>query len=99
MNMMNFLNSIMILSGIVVVLSEWLSKYTKLDGKWARLQSWVVSALIGVSATWLNVGVFSDMDWKGGLIMGIISALVANGIFSIEMVKKLLETIKVRNTK
>lgn len=97
MDMMSFLNTIMILSGIVVVLSEWLSKYTKLDGKWARLQSWVVSGLIGVSATWLNVGVFSDMDWKGGLIMGIISALVANGIFSIEMVKNLLTTIKVRN--
>jgi hypothetical protein len=36
------------------------------------------------------------MDWKGGLLIGIITGLVSNGIFSIDAIKSILETLKVR---
>jgi hypothetical protein len=36
------------------------------------------------------------MSWKGGTIIGIVSALVANGIFTMDMIKKVLETLKIR---
>jgi len=36
------------------------------------------------------------MDWKGGLLIGIITGLVSNGIFSINAIKGILETLKIR---
>lgn len=92
-------NSIVLLSGLVVVVSESLSKFTKLQGNWSRLQSWVVSVVLGVVATWIKIGIFSEMDWKGGLAIGIVSGLVANGVFDISFVKRLLEFIKLRAKK
>jgi hypothetical protein len=92
-------NSVLVLSGLVVLVSEWLSKLTKLQGNWSRLQSWVISVILGVVATWVKIGIFSEMDWKGGLVMGIVSGLVANGVFDISIVKKVLEFIKLRAEK
>ena len=92
-------NSVLVLSGLVVLVSEWVSKFTKLQGNWSRLQSWVISVILGVVATWIKIGIFSEMDWKGGLAIGIVSGLVANGVFDISVVKRVLEFIKVRAEK
>ena len=96
MDVVSLFNTIFTLSGAVILLSEYVSRYTKADGKWARLQSWVVAILLGIFGTWLNIGIFHDMDWKGGLLIGIITGLVSNGIFSIDAIKSILETLKVR---
>jgi len=92
-------NSVLVLSGLVVLVSEWVSKFTKLHGNWSRLQSWVISVILGVVATWVKIGIFSEMDWKGGLVIGIVSGLVANGVFDISVVKRVLEFIKLRAEK
>jgi hypothetical protein len=63
------------------------------------LQSWVISVILGVVATWVKIGIFSEMDWKGGLVIGIVSGLVANGVFDISVVKRVLEFIKLRAEK
>jgi hypothetical protein len=96
MDVVSLFNTIFTLSGAVILLSEYVSRYTKADGKWARLQSWAVAILLGIFGTWLNIGIFHDMDWKGGLLIGIITGLVSNGIFSIDAIKSILETLKVR---
>ena len=96
MDVVSLFNTIFTLSGAVIVLSEYVSRFTKADGKWARLQSWAVAILLGIFASWLNIGIFHDMDWKGGLLIGIITGLVSNGIFSIDSIKSILETLKIR---
>ena len=96
MDVVSLFNTIFTLSGAVIVLSEYVSRFTKADGKWARLQSWTVAILLGIFASWLNIGIFHDMDWKGGLLIGIITGLVSNGIFSIDSIKAILETLKIR---
>ena len=96
MDVVSLFNTIFTLSGAVIVLSEYVSRFTKADGKWARLQSWAVAILLGIFASWLNIGIFHDMDWKGGLLIGIITGLVSNGIFSIDSIKDILETLKIR---
>jgi hypothetical protein len=96
MNVDSLFSTILILSGLIILVSEYISRYTKLNGKWARVQSWVVSILLGIFGTWINIGIFGDMDWKGGALIGIISGLVANGVFTIDAIKKILETIGVR---
>jgi hypothetical protein len=96
MDVVSLFNTIFTLSGAVILLSEYVSRFTKADGKWARLQSWTVAILLGIFGTWLNIGIFHDMDWKGGLLIGIITGLVSNGIFSIDAIKSILETLKVR---
>ena len=96
MDATSFFNTILILSGLVVIVSEYLSRYTKADGKWARLQSWGVAIILGIFGTWLNIGIFEDMSWKGGALIGAISGLTANGVFSMESIKMILETLKIR---
>ena len=96
MNVDSLFSTILILSGLIILVSEYITRYTKLNGKWARVQSWVVAILLGIFGTWINIGIFGDMDWKGGALVGIISGLVANGVFTIDAIKKILETIGVR---
>lgn len=96
MDVTSLFNTLMIVSTLVIITNEWVSGYTKVDGSLSRIQSWLISIILCIFATWINIGVFSEMDWKGGVVMGIISALVANGIFTIESIKDILETIKVR---
>lgn len=93
---MSLFNTIFTLSGATIVLSEYLSRFTKANGTWARVQSWAVSISLGILGTWLNIGIFGDMDWQGGLLIGVITGLVSNGIFSIDAIKGILQTIKVR---
>jgi hypothetical protein len=97
MDATSFFNTVLILSGLIVVVSEYLSKFTKADGKWARLQSWGVAIVLGIFGTWLNISIFSDMSWKGGALIGVIAGLVANGVFSIDAIKSILETLKIRS--
>ena len=54
---------------------------------------------MAVSANWLKLGIFSDMDWKGSLVIGIVTGLVANGVFDIDVVKRFLELTKIREQK
>ena len=92
-------NSVLTLSGLVILVNEWLSKYTKVQGNRSRFQSWLISVIFGVLASWIKIGIFSEMDWKGGLAIGIVSGLVANGVFDISVVKRVLEFIKLRAEK
>ncbi len=96
MELLSFFTTISVISTAVVVLSEYATKFTKAEGKWAQIQSWVISILIGICGSWIDLGIFEGSDWKGGLVMGIVSGLMANGIFTIDLVKQLLVVIGAR---
>lgn len=90
---MDTLVLVTMLAGMVVPISELVGgKLLKLDGTKARLLSWFIGVLLGLGAGVL--GLAPDI-LHGGLI-GFLAALVANGIFTTDQVKKLLEAIKLR---
>lgn len=85
---------------LVIVVSETVDRFTKLDGKAALIQSWVVGIVLAIAAAYFNVGMFAEEGllpfYYEGAIVGFIMALVANGTFKVNVAKAVLEKIKVR---
>ncbi len=82
-----------VLAGLVVPIAELIGgRLLKLDGDKARLVSWAVGVLLGLGSG--AIGLAPDLP-QGGLL-GFLAALVANGVFTIDQVKKLLEALKLR---
>ncbi len=87
------------LGSLSVIATEWITKFTKLHGTMAQIQSWVISIVIGILCAWLNFGLFNGTSTIGGVLYGILIGLISNGIFDMEFVKRLLEMIRLRTTK
>ena len=92
-------NTLFILASLVVVGAEYASKYTKVKGTLAQIQSWVISILLGIFCAWLNFGIFNGVDTKGGILYGVLIGLISNGIFDMSFVKQLLTMIGARAEK
>lgn len=84
------------LGALSVIASEWITKYTKVEGSWAQVQSWVVSVLLGVFCSWLGFGIFNGTSTMGGVLYGVLIGLISNGIFDMNLVKRILEMVKIR---
>lgn len=96
MEIYSLINTLFILSSAVVLLSEAATRYTKVNGTLAQIQSWVISIIIGIFCAWLNFGIFKGVETKGGILYGIIIGLISNGIFDLQIVKTFLEKIKLK---
>lgn len=91
---MDMVALVTVLAGIVVPVSELLGgKLLKFDGTKARLLSWLVGVVLGLGAGFLGFA----PDWMQGALAGFLAALVANGVFTMDQVKKLLEALKLRD--
>jgi hypothetical protein len=92
---MDALALVTVIAGIVVPIAELVGgKLLKLDGNKARLVSWFIGVLLGLGAGAL--GLAPDL-LQGGLL-GFLAALVANGVFTMDQVKRLLEALKLRES-
>uniref|UniRef100_UPI0013DFC79F hypothetical protein n=1 Tax=Escherichia coli TaxID=562 RepID=UPI0013DFC79F len=88
---MDILTLVTVLAGLVVPIAELIGgKLLKLDGSKARLVSWAIGVLLGAGAGALG---FAPDPLQGGMA-GFLAALVANGVFTMDQVKKLLEALK-----
>ena len=92
---MDILTLVTVLAGLVVPIAELIGgKLLKLDGSKARLVSWAIGVLLGAGAGALG---FAPDPLQGGMA-GFLAALVANGVFTMDQVKKLLEALKLRES-
>ncbi len=90
---MDTLALITTLAGLVVPIAEFIGgKLLKLDGAKARLLSWLIGVLLGLGAG--AIGLAPDL--MQGALIGFLAALVANGVFTMDQVKRLLEALKLR---
>lgn len=96
MGIVELFTTLFVLGSGVVVLSEYVTKYTKVSGSWAQVQSWTLSILIGLFCSWLNFGIFAGTSTVGGVLYGVIIGLISNGIFDMSVVKKILGMIYAR---
>lgn len=74
-------------------LAAGINALLKATGFVKQLVSWLVGILLLVAGNLLNVGFMADLTWLHTFTYGIGTALVANGIFDIEVVKILLRLI------
>jgi len=71
----------------------------KINGWKAQLLSSVVSILLSIGAAYWQIGMFSEPSvivytfWKAGLIIGVITGLVSNGMFNTDTALWLLQTV------
>lgn len=92
---MDMMTLVTVLAGLVVPIAELIGgKLLKLDGSKARLVSWAIGVLLGAGAGALG---FAPDPLQGGMA-GFLAALVANGVFTMDQVKKLLEALKLRES-
>lgn len=92
---MDVLTLVTVLAGLVVPIAELIGgKLLMLDGSKARLVSWAIGVLLGAGAGALG---FAPDPLQGGMA-GFLAALVANGVFTMDQVKKLLEALKLRES-
>lgn len=63
----------------------------KLKGTKAKLLSWGFGLVIGYIAYFTKLGVFADLAWWHTGLVGIGSALIANGLYSHGVVVDVLE--------
>ena len=99
MGIMNLFATLSALAALSVIGCEWVSKFTKAKGTMAQIQSWAVSVTIGIFCSWLEFGIFNDVSTKGGILYGILIGLISNGIFDISLVKRVLEMVRLRESK
>lgn len=98
MGIIELFTTLFLLGSAVVALSEWVSKYTKVTGTLAQIQSWALSILIGLTCSWLGFGIFQVTSNMGGVLYGVLIGLISNGIFDMSIVKKILEWISLRTS-
>lgn len=97
MGVVALINTLLVLAALVVVGTEYLTKYTKVEGTLAQIQSWVVAIILGIFCAWLNFGIFNGVDTKGGVLYGILIGLISNGIFDIKLIRELLIKIGIKD--
>ena len=93
--MMEFIQTLALLSGLTVIVSEYLSKLTKVIGTWAKIQSWVVAIVLGFVANALGWG-FGEVSLFTNILGGFVVGIFANGVFDLAIVQKFLALIKAR---
>jgi hypothetical protein len=85
------------LSGLVVMITGWLNTHgLKLSGWKAQGLSWVISLAIAFLGAWKDVGIFAETDILWTVINGLAVGLLANGIYSVEFIKTVLEFVKAK---
>jgi hypothetical protein len=85
------------LAGAVVMITGWLNTHgLKLTGWKAQGLSWVISMAIAFFGAWKNIGIFAETDILWTALNGIAVGLIANGMYSVEFVKTVLELVKAK---
>lgn len=84
------------LTGAIMVVSEYLAKFTKANGTWAIVQTWLIGFALAFAALWLQLGLFSGATIVLTVVTAVFANLAASGLFSIPLAQSFLELIKAR---
>jgi hypothetical protein len=93
----SYFGSLAALAGLVVVITGWVNTHgLNLSGWKAQFLSWVISIALAFVGSLKGVGLFAETTVLWTILNGLGVGLIANGIFSIDLVKSLLEFIKAK---
>jgi len=88
-----WLGSLAGVAAVTVFLAAALNTLLKTVGFWKQLVAWLIAIVLLVAGNLVNLGFMAELNWLHTLAYGIAAGFVANGIFDIELIKRLLEAI------
>jgi hypothetical protein len=80
-------------AALTLIIAGYAKTWLKIEGKWARWVSWIVSIIISLICWALNIGLYEPLSLPVTLVYGLGVGLVANGIFTAELVQSWLQKI------
>lgn len=90
----NYFVSLVALVPLVVLISDFLKRWLKIDKTWVKqVTAWVVSVLLCLVGMWFDLGMFETFKIGTTLAYGVAVGLVANGVFDVGFVQTLLDLI------
>jgi hypothetical protein len=94
-----YFTSFAALAAVVVPVAGVVNNLLNLRGAWKQYSSWIVAIFLGVIPWFFNWGIFSGVTWYVALVYSLAAALVANGIFDIQLVKEILIALGIEPAK
>jgi len=88
-----WLGSLAGVAAVTVFLAAALNTLLKATGFVKQLVAWIIAIILLVAGNLINLGFMAELNWLHTLAYGVAAGFVANGIFDIELVKKLLQAI------
>ena len=94
-----YFGSLLALAGLVTLVTGWLKTHLlKLDGWKAQVLTWVISVALAFVGQWKGLGLFAETDVLWTVLNGLGVGLVANGVYSVEIVQSILAFLKAKKT-
>ena len=86
-------------SALVVLVTGWIKTHVvKVDGLKAQALSWVVSGAIALVGKWQGLGIYADTNIVWTVLNAVAVGLVANGVYTLDVVQKLLALLKAKKS-
>lgn len=94
-----YFGSLLALAGLVTLVTGWLKTHLlKLDGWKAQAMTWAVAIALAFVGQWKGLGFFAETDVLWTVLNGLGVGLVANGVYSVEIVQSVLALLKAKKT-
>lgn len=81
------------LAAVIVPVTSFVNKALGLTGALKQYLSWIVALVLGLIPWWFDLGIFNGVQWYVAMIYSFAAGLVANGLYDIDTVRKLLELL------
>lgn len=86
-------------AAIILPVTALVNRMFTIEIRWLKqFLSWIVAIALGTIAWVFKWGLF-ETSWYYALIYSIAGALVANGIFNLDMIKKILQLLNLEKKK
>jgi hypothetical protein len=87
-------------AALVLLVTGWVKTHlVKVDGWKANVLSWVVSGAIAFVGKWQGLGIFADSTIIMTVINAVAVGLVANGLYTIDVIQTILALLKAKMAK
>lgn len=84
------------LTGLVLIVTELFKKFLDTDGNYSIYLSWIIAFGVSLGGWAFQLGMFKDLEWYYIFIYGLSAGLMANGLFDLDIIKKLLQALKLK---
>lgn len=93
----SYFTSLSAVAALTVLVTGWLNtNLLKWTGWKAQVLSWVIAIGLAWVGKWQGVGIFAETDVLWTVLQGVGAGLVANGVYSVQLVQSLLEFLKAK---
>jgi hypothetical protein len=98
-NINKWLGSLAGIAAVTVFLAAAVNTLLKTKGFVKQLIAWILAIILLVAGNLVNMGFMAELSWLNTIIYGVAAGFIANGIFDVELVKLILQALKIEPTK